>query len=277
MKTYADRLKEHLGIYRTSGLGVPENQKGVWSRNGREYDHILPASLLQLNILETIRREFWEFVPTQRIKLHKDFAHLNSSQALTFNLFFPFFGMSKTHPDARPERLLEALGLLRMEVKDWGFERILNPLEETNFDFYVEFMEGQRAVIEVKLTEREFGVSVANPERLRKLKEIYLPNLQGKVRCELLEEEAFFARYQLLRNVSYADAVNGDCAIFLLPRANVALAKAAEEFFAQDLLPSIRPYVAIYYLEDVLQTLGEMDLPPWLETHRRLLVEKYVI
>lgn len=271
MITYAQRMKTHLSRYRTQRLGLGIDEQGTWSGNGQNYSHILPGALERLNILETIRSEFWQYPGSQSIKLHKDFAHLNSSQALAFNLFFPFFGLKGAQPDS----LLRALKLPIQEVRDWGFERVLDATEGTNFDFYLEGSSGLQAVIEVKLTETEFGAGVPNQNRREKLREIYVPNLQGKVCPEVLEEKAFFADYQLLRNISYADSSKRHHVVFLLPRANAGLAAAAETFLKSALLPPIEPFVSLLYLEDVLHSLSIMALSPLLATHLSLLQEKY--
>src|SRR4051794_28177256 len=106
---YASALREHLVRYKTDVLRQTES--GKW-RNGREYDHILLPENRGLNILTGIREEFWKYFEDQEAtarkpaKLHRDFAHLNSSQALAFNLFFPFLESSRR----RREILLSALG-----------------------------------------------------------------------------------------------------------------------------------------------------------------------
>ena len=60
---------------------------GNW--RGKFYPHILPKEKKDLNIIEGIRNDFWPYLNKTDIKLHQYFHHLNSSQALCFNLFFP--------------------------------------------------------------------------------------------------------------------------------------------------------------------------------------------
>ncbi len=87
MPSYAERMKAHLAAYKRHSLGVSED--GVWAKTGNSYPHILPTDRQQLNILEPFRHEFWAYCEAHKpaIRLHRDFHHLNSSQALTFNLF----------------------------------------------------------------------------------------------------------------------------------------------------------------------------------------------
>jgi hypothetical protein len=118
MTSYADALKAHLATYKRERLGVLED--GLWLKNQRPYSHILPEGLRRLNVLETIRREFWQFHESREtvIRLHSDFHHLNSSQAFAFNVFFPFFGL----PGVAPALLLRALGIEARGVNKWALE-----------------------------------------------------------------------------------------------------------------------------------------------------------
>lgn len=67
------RVRRHLAEYRSEDMGV--QQLGEW--RGRPYPHILPRSNYRDNLLPSIREEFWTS-SFSRIKLHRDFSHLNS-------------------------------------------------------------------------------------------------------------------------------------------------------------------------------------------------------
>jgi hypothetical protein len=100
--------------------------------------------LRKLNVLPAIRDQFFAHPCAEKIQLHRDFHHLNSSQALCFNTFFPFFGL----PDVNPSVLLEALNLSPTAVKEWAFEHVADEKEGTNFDFFTLFTSGQKVYIE---------------------------------------------------------------------------------------------------------------------------------
>src|SRR5437764_1473263 len=96
--TYQDSLKAHLVKYKHNALGI--KACGTWrAKDGveREYPHILPHQDLKKNVLAPYRDEFWSDFDSrkvndhggQAIKLHEGFSHLNSSQAMCFNLFYP--------------------------------------------------------------------------------------------------------------------------------------------------------------------------------------------
>jgi len=252
---YQRHLKDHLGRYKRDVLGVLEN--GTWSYRGREraYAHILPKSQYRLNIVENVRDEFWRYWERQRAteptpaKLHRDFAHLNSSQALAFNVFFPFLGM----PGASPQPLLRALGAEPEEVIRWRFEHVLDHAEETNFDVFIGLQSGRNVLVEVKLGESGFGRCSDDPKYHDKLGRIYRPALTGKVVESTFEPETFFTHYQILRNLSYVGP--GTRLVFLVPRANDAL-KAGLNFIADAVLEPYRSAVSCVYLEDLLAAIS---------------------
>src|SRR5689334_13843056 len=104
--TYQEVLKAHLADYKRVHLGI--SQPGIFKFRGREvrHDHILPAEHASKNLLEEAQPTAFEFFKNFPEKRHKDFHHLNSSQAFAFNLFFPFFEASDTISSS----LLRALG-----------------------------------------------------------------------------------------------------------------------------------------------------------------------
>src|SRR5256885_7189658 len=184
-ESYAKRLQRHLAAYKIQRLGVRES--GVWTRTGRPYPHILPLPLRHLNLIETIRREVVAYLATpagKAVKLHQYFHHLNSSQAMAFNLFFPFLAPS----DADPAPLLEALKLPRGRLETWAFESVPDEGEGTNFDLHL-FLAGRaQYFVEVKLSEQEYGTAKRDARHRGKLERVYRGRLAGKVDPAALTE-----------------------------------------------------------------------------------------
>jgi hypothetical protein len=79
---------EHLAQYKPAVLGVQED--GLFHYRGRDIrkNHILPIAHRDKNILERYRTRFWSS-DFAKVKLHRFFYHLKSSQALCMNLFNP--------------------------------------------------------------------------------------------------------------------------------------------------------------------------------------------
>jgi hypothetical protein len=87
MKRYQAALRGQLARYAKRRLDVTE--AGVYKRHA--YPHILPYRLRFLNLLELIRAEVQDYLRAHPVRLHRYFHHLNSSQALALNLFYPYF------------------------------------------------------------------------------------------------------------------------------------------------------------------------------------------
>ena len=266
--SYQKRLERHLVEYKQRRLGVREN--GEFVHNGQTYSkaHILPRELQWLNIPEPFRREVREYVTEHRIKLHKYFHHLNSSQALALALFGPYVMRA-------PAVLARALGT--SEIVSPEFERIPDRDEGTNVDVSW----SSRAVevfCEVKLSEREFGPAGADERHKHKLATRYGPVLRDQVDAGLLEEPAFFKNYQILRNLWLAGRAGHerDRVIFLMPKANAGLSDQLGSVLEQVGRP-LRGRVSVVYVESLLEQLAAETKADRLGWYARMLQEKYVL
>ena len=136
MTSYQMALRKHLGEYKANRLGVRE--AGIYRKTGHAYRHLLPSALRYLNLLESIRAEFRDYLrhnPT--VRLHPDFHHLNSSQALAFNLFYPYLSAG----GEASRWIAQALGP-GGDVREWHFEHVPDPEEGTNVDVAWQNSEG---------------------------------------------------------------------------------------------------------------------------------------
>lgn len=246
MPSFPERVRTHLATYKRSVLGVAED--GVWLRNGRPYAHILPAALKHLNVLEPVRDALWEHAHRAGIRLHSDFHHLNSSQALAFNLFFPVLAAG-----AAAHSLVKALTGQDGRVVSWAFEAVPDRVEGTNFDVALALYGGGTVYVEVKYTESGFGTAVPDEAHLRKLAEVYRPRLIGKVDPSFLEPANFFPNYQLLRNVSHLGS-EADRVVFVVPSGNLTAIEHARTLLDNALAPGVTG-VSLVTLEAVFTAL----------------------
>ena len=123
-------LKVHLARYKTDVLGIVGNGTFRWRGEDIPYDHILPHEQGWSNVLDAARVLAQRYLPSHpEVLLHRDFHHLNSSQAFAFNLFFPFF--EPRGPTSGV--LLRALGESGV-VEDWKPESVPDRAEGTNVD-----------------------------------------------------------------------------------------------------------------------------------------------
>lgn len=271
MKSYQTSLKKHMANYKSYRLGIDE--AGLFEKNGGTYRHILPVKLRRLNLLEGIRGEFSIYQGEHPdIKLHKYFHHVNSSQALTFNLFYPFFASGGS--DAAV--LTQAMGLPGNPV-EWHFEYVPDKTEGTNVDVAWRDHVGTWVFCEVKLSEQTFGIAKADERHEKKLRKIYLPRLENMVSNDFLEFKNFRRHYQILRNISLLSTHEGSHVVFLLPRENTVLQPALQNVIA-NLNPSILDLVHVIYLEELLHTLElSDDISPAIKVYIGQLAEKYVV
>lgn len=242
---YVDRLQRHLAIYRERELGVPA---GVWGDPPREYGHILRRRDRNLNIVEPLRAEFWRAQTARSWKLHRFFHHLTSSQALAFNLFFPFY--PHLPPWAVATRRL--LGIREGAAAALDFERELPGGDGTNIDVMIEEADQRRTVIEVKLTEAAFGRAPHDDRHLKKLAETYPTLLRGRLGIGPLDPRPFLRDYQLHRQLAQLRPDTADRVVLLLPRARDRLWEFASAWCVRPELSAFRGAISLLAIEDLL-------------------------
>lgn len=276
LRDYNARVLKHMADYKAKDLGIEES--GRW--RGKEYAHILPFAKKETNILEPFRDAFWKWKPAS-IKLHQNFPHLNSSQALCFNLFFPFKLKSR-----QCGNLLQRLNMGRGEtVNDLEFEKTFlneswhNGMEEgTNFDCYARLNSGTQLFFELKFTEAGFGAAKQDEKHLGKLKNIYGPRLKDLVKSECLTQAYFCRNYQLLRNISYLNPGNEDLLFLIFPRANTRLEKV-NAFLADNVVKPVQKRIKVIYLEELITQILETDSgsDSLFTQHFKLFQDKYCL
>jgi hypothetical protein len=270
MTSFADSAKAHLTEYKRAVLGVTED--GLWARDGRPYSHILPLHLREMNLLEPFREAFWSHAAQAAIRLHRDFHHLNSSQAMAFNLFFPALaGGAQAH-----RQLVRALTGKEDDIRVWEFESVPDPIEGTNFDLLLDLSSGGRIFVELKFTENGFGEAKADERHQGKLRDLYRPRLSEKVAPAFLEESTFFANYQLLRNISHARS-NADVVAFVIPSRNRLATDHANTVLKTAVLPGMTG-IRLVTVESIVESLSTANVNDndQFREHYLLFREKYI-
>ena len=272
LSPYPDRLKAHLATYKRTVLGIHED--GTWSRTGKSYSHILPAAQQDLNFISFSRDLTVKYLAERpHIQRHRDFHHLNSSQAMCINLMCPL--LFSTEACAAVSEHLQLPS--RIDPDTASFEWIPEPSEGTNFDFFARTVGGESVYFEFKLSESEFGKATADTRHLDKLKDIYAPRLRALVHESHLQPEHFFRRYQLFRNLSYLADLRATL-VLVMPRGHVKLASQAKAFVA-GLNDETKARVRIAYMEDLSSAM--LDATPLnsssLRNHLQEFQMKYSI
>lgn len=221
-ETFKNQVIAHMGKY----LGQNNELDGKKGADG--YPHVLNLmQVLQYNFLPQYRAQLVQYVDRNRIKMHSEAHHLNSSQVMCMNFFFPLM-------DSKLYYILNLINSNEQWENPKGqFEKISDKDNQkrgaTNFDFYIETDNGRKVYMEIKYTEDDFGKAKRDKAHREKWEVIYKPLLKTSqlVNEETITEDDFYENYQLLRNISHAQT-NSDYVVFLVPKET--LYERAEKF-----------------------------------------------
>jgi hypothetical protein len=273
---YCDKLLLQLAAHASGELSgtndVPPHEPGS------SQSHVLRAEAYRTNILPGIRERFWQWFEALHppIPLSARFADLSVSQAVVFNLFFPFIEDGRVDP-----RLLEVLGVRgRDYTARFDVAVHHNDSEDAthaaHIDFVMEASSGERVFVDVKLAEAHFGRCEPDAQDFDNLARRYAPELREHVDAKWLAPDAFFANRRVMRNLSCLAGDPRSGAVFIFPRANECL-KAEEQTIKQIVSKSLAPRVAIYYLEYLVErALKATAADPRLHEHFLRFRAKYI-
>lgn len=275
--SFRESICEHLAKYKVDVLGVEED--GIFHSRGRNVtkSHILPVADKQqrgeLNILRYRGARFFEG-KYSRIKLHQFFHHLNSSQAMCINLFYPLIEERKL------DLVTSFLGMEATGEIEACFEKeseMEQAVRRTNFDFHLRCPPIKNIFFEVKYTEDRFGAAKADPEHCDKFRTLYSGLVAQALeflseRC--LEESFFLGRYQILRNLVHLDS--SSYVVFLFPSANLKIKQQALDARQDALTDAGRRRVKIALLEKVVTFLEVRCQSDSLASYYREFRAKYL-
>lgn len=269
---FRDLTCELLAQYKVDVLRVQED--GVFHYRGRDIrkSHILPTDLRDINILERYRAQFWSS-DSAKIQLHQFFHHLNSSQALCINLFYPLIAENAL------DLFLKFLGMSPEVATRAIFEKdseIEVASRRTSFDFYVQLASARGIFVEVKYTEDGFARAKSDREHRDKFRTTYLPLVEDSTFLvpECQEETLFLRHYQVLRNLVHISET--DRVVLLFPSANTVVAKEAA--YARDhlLTDSGRARFTVVYLEEFVSFLEVQCVGGPLDGYYQTFRTKYL-
>ncbi len=263
---------EHLAQYKADVLGVPED--GIFHYRGRDIfkSHILPIAYGDKNILERYRVQFFSS-EYSKIKLHRFFHHLNSSQALCINLFYPlivdnalrfFLSFLNIKPEVYQRALFEKESDIEVAVR------------RTSFDFYVQLAEHSNIFVEVKYTEEGFGRAENDEEHRAKFLKTYLPLVENSrflmPGCQ--EVKFFLSHYQILRNLVHIS--DTAYVVLLFPFGNTAVAEEAAYARDQLLTEAGRARLKIVCLDEFVLFLENQCMGNPLDGYYQTFRTKYL-
>jgi hypothetical protein len=191
-------------------------------------DHIFQKNRQENNLLEFYRYDLIKSELYDIQKLHTYFNHLNSSQAMCFNFFYPLYHERKL------ELVLNFLGMPNEKVnytsvcfeKDGIDGDYSNKRRPTSFDFYLKTETENEIFFEIKFTENEFGKAKDDDEHKLKFTEIYSKYLHS-LNSNFHSRKMFFENYQICRNLIHIS--ENSYVVFLYPAKNKSICKGAKK------------------------------------------------
>ncbi|MCB2294740.1 hypothetical protein LGK95_14655 [Clostridium algoriphilum] len=233
-RDFQTKVKEHLGEYKRDMLNIYEDGIYNYKNKGILYEHILHKDKYKVNIIEKYRTDFFKSDYYKGITLHRYFHHLNSSQAMCINFFYPLI------KEKSLESILNVMnieGEINYNCNDICFEKISklekNSGRKTNFDFYIKLNSRVRIYFEIKYTENHFGKVRKDKERKeykehkKKFYDVYMPLIKNNPAIKecFKTEDKFLNNYQVMRNIAHIS--KNSYVIFIYPKGNKAIKKAA--------------------------------------------------
>ncbi|RNF39607.1 PGN_0703 family putative restriction endonuclease [Planococcus salinus] len=270
--TFEQAMKIHLSDYKMTKLALTHPEK--WRGKDKDYHYILPASQWELNFLSSYRTEIVKYITEEKVKLHQYFHHLNSSQAVCFNFFYPLIA------EGQLPLLLKALQLSGEEVEAYKFEKNMPGKERTNFDFYLKLKSGKEVLFEVKYTENGFGKATDSERYQKQYRNVYRQMLAGKIQSGVSEYHALIKNYQLLRNIAYVDSGGEKQLILIGPKNNKKLHKEYENAMRDIITPELRKSIQMITWESLvervkIQLMSNVNMHGKLADHYQEFQEKY--
>lgn len=269
---FRDRACAHLARYRETVMAIPE--EGVFVYRGNEYrkGHILPRDLSRRNILEPYCDRFFSS-RYSAITLHRYFHHLNSSQALCINLFFPLLLENRT------DLVVSILGGSLEPPVDAAFEAESQrefASRRTSFDLRLANALGHEVLVEVKYTEDGFGRAKNDEEHCAKFESTYRPFVERSpfLAAVCKDRKFFLQNYQIMRNLAHIDELSD--VVFLFPRGNDVVLRQANDARRTFLTKKGREKLRFVFLEDVVAHLKVLCAGGNLDGYYQGFEDKYV-
>ena len=258
----------HLKNYKTENF--PNLSDGIWKNNKQHYQHILPEINKYENILRPYRKKTITFVDKCNIKLHSDFHHLNSSQAMCLNFFFPLFYEKKL------EIIIDLLGFTNEKVnyKEVYFEKtgleVQYGRKPTSFDFYFETISEKKIYFEIKYTESDFGKSKINTDKYN----CVYANFLKPINSQFHDKQKFYNNFQILRNLIHLN--ENSYVIFIYPKDNKNIKKNAERVKADFLMPNFHNHFYAMTWEECIDKVSNFIFDGNLKVQLDDFRKKYI-
>lgn len=289
-KTFKDDIIAHMNEY--NGL----NNELEGKKGGEGYPHVLDLMpIMKYNFLPQYRDELVKYVKEKEIKLHSDAHHLNSSQMMCLNFFYPLINKELLYlllqnidnsidwgtPNLKrtqPEYISELEKGQEEKVKndpDWN-----NRLSgASNIDFYIETDKGYKIYFEIKYTETNFDTKKPTEKKYQlKYEKIYKPLLESSILLLYKHDRDYFLEhYQLMRNLIHLQSEQ-HYVVFLVPQQNEKVWDAANDIKNETMMQDNK-HCCILNWKDIVDKLiscPEIKNNPQLHEYYAEFKKKYL-
>jgi hypothetical protein len=286
MGVFQDKVKAHMEEYNGQNNELVDKKGGAWKGKG-SFAHILRDSQndWMFNLLLPYR-EVGSLVQDIRkgvIKKHMYAHHLNSSQMMCMNFFYPLMiedrldiilkAINSKIRWGKPVALFEFNSPMEVgKAAELNKEKLFG--EPTNFDFFITTSNGYRVYFEIKYTEAEFGApekkNNSYPQKYYDKFEVYKSLIPSCFKDEYKANADYFLdHYQLMRNLIHLQSSN-DFVVYLVPGENPIISEAEE---IKNVLNSLQDNCKVVKWEDII-TVVEND--PQLHEYYAEFKKKYL-
>lgn len=271
-RAFREKVIRHMERYKEKFLRLQETEVV----KGKSYGHILPEKNYHDNFLPLVREDLITSPYLSGVNWHRFSLHLNSSQILGVNFFYPLI---------KKEELQGFLKIFSMEEEilydpeHLSFAKISTVENTTSrrscFDFHMAFPGGEEVYVISNYTGGCFGR--ADQESFKeKYESVFKPLLKESDMIEepYKNEEFFLEEYRYMRSLLHLKEKSR--LMVLIPKENFELREKALFFRDQVLTEKGRanfyPVIWEELLEELLDYLMDPELQRYYETE---LKDKY--
>lgn len=291
-KTFDELVKEHLSCYKWKCF--PKLKHGFWTRSKppKELKYAFVKKIKgsdcsdeDNNLIEFYKDSFLKSAFNIPAKRHMYFHHMNSSQAMCFNFFYPLYKEKKLN------LVIDALGVTGEEINyesvDFEMESHIDSIDKhrpTNFDFYFKTVNGKKFYFEIKYTENDFGKAPKDKldnrkfdlDHTNKFEAVYKKHLSNcpAINNEYKTMDMFLSHYQIMRNLIHID--DKSYVVFVYPKDNLKVKKSAENAKKEILTDRYKSKLINMEWENLLESVRKTEIKFPLKDQMNEFHRKYL-
>lgn len=250
-REFRSKVLDHMKKYKEKFLRVKETV----SINGRSYSHILPEKYYEMNFSRDVKDKLVGSKYLSSIHWHRYSHHLNSSQVMAVNFFYPLLKYREL------DTLLMLMGIedeIVYEPSHISFSKI-SEIEETQgrktcFDFHFKLKSGKEVYVMSKYTDGCYGKAL-DEEFSKKYEETYKPLLEksGIIKEEFKSEKFFLENYNFMRSLVHLS--EDSYLLVIYPRENWQIREKALKVEEEILNEGFKEHYIPVVWEDLLDHL----------------------